>query len=124
MPNRQQQRGGPEDRHDMNGDIFGDVSVERRRRDNFGLIIAIAGLTLTFMVQFGGSIWWGATLSADLRHVTETLQRLEVERYTKSDAARDLQRLDQRDMSFSEQLTELRSRIARVEERTESGRKP
>lgn len=79
------------------------------RHENIGLLIAIIGLALTFLVQFGGSIWWGATLSADLRHVTESLARMETERYSKSDAARDAARMDQR-------LDDVVRRIARIEQ--------
>lgn len=103
----------PHRQPDEEDDVFGRV----RRRENAGLMVAVAGLALTFMVQFGGSIWWGATLSADLRHVTETLARMDMERYTKADAARDLLRLDQRDQALSEQISELRARQASIENR-------
>lgn len=85
-----------------------------------GLVIAMAGLAVTFLVQFGGSVWWGATLSADLRHVTETLARMETERYTKADAARDIQRLEQRNSAFAEQAGEIKARVSRLEERMET----
>ena len=92
--------------------------VERRRNNtNIGLMLAMAGLAITFLVQFGGSIWWGATLSADVRHVNETLARMEGERYTKQDATRDILRLDQRDATIAEQVNELRQRVTRAEER-------
>lgn len=91
-------------------------SYDRRRRD-YGVLFAMAGLCFTFLLQFGGGIWWGATLSSDLRHVTEALARMETERYTKSDATRDIQRLDQRDGAFTDQIVELRARMTRAEER-------
>ena len=105
----------------MPQDEYVEQRTDRRRNGNFGIIVAIASLALAFVVQFGGTIWvaatWGATMSADLRHVTEVVTRIDSERYTKSDAARDIQRLDQRDALITEQQSELRARIMRLEDR-------
>lgn len=94
-----------------------DVRPKNERRDTTGLMIALAGLALALMVQFAGTIWWGATMSADLRHLTEAFARIDGERYTKSDASRDIQRLDQRDALISEQHNDLRARVARLEDK-------
>ena len=90
---------------------------ERRRNNGTGLMVAIASLALALMVQFAGTVWWGATMQSDQRHIAETLARMEVERYTKSDAARDIQRLDQRDNILADQQRELSGRLSRVEDR-------
>ena len=101
----------------MPQDEYDEQHVERRRGNGTGLMVAIASLALALMVQFAGTVWWGATMSADQRHVTEALARMEVERYTKADAARDILRLDQRDNTLADQQRELSGRIARIEDR-------
>lgn len=88
-----------------------------RRRGNVGIYVGMASLAFTFLIQFGGSIWWGATLSADVRHVNEQLNRMDGERYTKTDAARDILRVDQHDMATNEQVNQLRERVERIEAR-------
>ena len=98
-------------------EVFGQ-RIDRRRSSysNLGVFVSLAGLTLALMLQFGYTIWWGATMSADQRHVIETLSRMESERYTKSDAARDIQRMDQRDVSLEMRLTEVRNRVLQIED--------
>lgn len=76
----------------------------------------MVGCALAFLVQFGGSIWWGATISADVRYINVTLQQDRAERYTKAEASRDMQRLEQRDQQFADQIGEIRNRIQRIED--------
>lgn len=95
---------------------------ERRRSTgpNMSVVIALAGLTLAFLVQFGGTVWWGATLAANVQNITQWLAKIDSERYTRSDAARDIQRLDERDRAITEQIGDLRGRLGKVEERADS----
>ena len=89
---------------------------ERRRQANVGVIISIAALALALMIQFGGTIWWGAMLTSNVANIKELLNRMDGERYTKADASRDIARLDQR-------AGELSDRIRRVEERVDGSRR-
>lgn len=50
------------------------------------------GVGIVILVNMVGSVWWAATLSADLRQVRETLAEFKIltaDRYSGSDANRD-----------------------------------
>jgi hypothetical protein len=54
---------------------------------------AWAVVTVAFVVQGGGAIWWAATLNAQLQALREVVTELKVQiasGYTAADAARDL----------------------------------
>jgi cell division protein FtsB len=105
-----------------------------------GVLIPICGLALAFLIQFGGSIWWGATVSADVRHLTEGVAHIETDRYTHVDAARDAILMEQKVNQVRTELNtavvernerlaalvarnmELARRIDLLEQRTHSGR--
>lgn len=94
---------------------FSSPPSERRGNGNLNVLVAMAGLTLAFLGQFAGTIWWGATLAEKVTTIKETLQRMDSEKYTRADAARDVQRLD-------EQAKELRDRVRRLEDRVDTQR--
>lgn len=91
---------------------------ERRRSSglNMSVVVALAGLTLAFLVQFGGTIWWGATLAANVQNISMAIAKMDGERYTRSDAQRDIQRLDERDRSLTELIADVKARLMRLEE--------
>lgn len=99
--------------------------VERRKTaqtvaSSVGTIIAMAGLAITFLIQFGASIWWGATLSSDVRHLTDSVTQLHTQQYTKNDATRDIQRQDQNVQAVRDTLLILTQRVNKNEERLDA----
>lgn len=99
-----------------------DEILERRRHLYGGptpvaIVVSLVGVAIAFLVQFGGSVWWGASLSSDVRHAISTLQRIEDNSYTKAEATRDIQRLDQQDAQIVTQLNEVRARLTRLEDK-------
>lgn len=76
-------------------------------------------LILAVVVQTGGAIWWMAQLSSKIDAAILSISEFKAERYTREDARRDRELLEQKMNSFSLRDTELERRINQNETRVE-----
>lgn len=56
-----------------NEEFDGREFVDRRRRT--GINTALLSLAFAFLVQFGGGIWWAATISSELKSIAGLSER-------------------------------------------------
>lgn len=82
--------------------------IDRRRFTS--VTIAIASLCVVILLQVGGFVWWAATISSDVRHLTLGFIAMQAGQYTKEEARRDL-------TNASDRTTELARRVSVIEER-------
>lgn len=69
---------------------------ERRRKLRTRETVAMMALSVTVLCQIVASVWWAATLSADVRHLTQRFDTMDGKQYTREDAERDIARLRDR----------------------------
>lgn len=90
--------------------------VERRRPQpaSMAIVIALTGLALAFLAQFGGAVWVWSAMATNVTNIKESIKDMRDERYTKNDAARDIQRLDQQDRIIDGRMQRLEERVERL----------
>jgi hypothetical protein len=71
------------------------ASDDRAERWHIGKEIPLAVLLMLF-IQTGGGIWWLAQVSAKIDYAIATMEEFKRERYTREDARRDKEAMDQR----------------------------
>lgn len=62
-------------------------NVDRRGKSRE--TIAIISMGIVVMGQLIGGVWWAATLSSDVRHLTVAVTAMQNSQYTRGDAERD-----------------------------------
>jgi hypothetical protein len=62
---------------------------DTERRGKSKETVAIISMGVVVLGQLVGSVWWAATLSSDVRHLTVAVTAMQSSQYTRSDAERD-----------------------------------
>jgi uncharacterized protein HemX len=98
----------------------GEPPHDRRVSDRWHIAkdVPIA-LIAAVLIQTAGGIWWMAQLSSKIDHAINTINEFKTERYTREDARRDRELLEQKFQAVSTRDAELDRRINSVEARTE-----
>lgn len=74
-------------------------------------------LMIAVGIQTAGGIWWIAQLSSKIDNAVITMQEFRTERYTREDARRDRELMDQKLVSGTSRDAELERRINSMESR-------
>ena len=83
---------------------------EQRAKWHVDKQVLIAVL-FTLMVQTGGGIWWLAQVSSKIDYAIAAMQEFKAERYTREDARRDRELVQQRDLEHERRLTSIEAQI-------------
>lgn len=78
-------------------------------RKPVNVAVALAGLGIAVLGNIVATVWWAATVSSDVRHLTEGFGMLQAVQYTRSDAERDLR-------NVGERVGEVQRRVGKLEE--------
>lgn len=76
-----------------------------RRSQNKKETTALYSLIVTVAIQTGGFIWWAATLTANMQNLSLQLVEMKSDRYTRSDASKDFDRVRDKDAEIERRLT-------------------
>lgn len=85
-----------------------DDTKDQKKPVNVG--VALAGLGLAVLGNIVATVWWAATVSSDVRHLTDGFGVLQAVQYTRGDAERDLR-------NVTERVGEIQRRVTKLEER-------
>jgi len=97
-----------------------DINERRRMADRWhvGKEIPIV-LVAAVLLQTAGGIWWMAQLSAKIDNAVSSISEFKVERYTREDARRDRELMEQKLTAYSKSDADIERRINTIESRVD-----
>ena len=95
---------------DQQGENWDGQDRRKPERWHVGKEVPLA-LLLTLALQTAGGVWWAASMSAKMDYAIQRMDEFARERYTREDARRDRELLQQRDIEHDRRLTEIEAAV-------------